>query len=68
MENSGAMIMVLGNDYGIAGRISNQEKINRYRGMQLRDKLRIYLMNRDMHRASNEEWVEDEYTYITRTE
>ena len=68
IKNSGAMIMVVSNDVGITGRISNQEKINQHRGVQLRDKLRISLTNHDMHRVSNEEWVEDEHNYITRTE
>ena len=68
MENSDAMVMAVGNDIGITGRISNQEKNNRHRGMHLRDKLRISLINHDMHRARNEEWTEDEHTYITRIE
>ena len=55
MENSGSMIMVVGNDVGITGRISNQKKNDRHRGMQLKDKLRIFLMKHDMHRARNEE-------------
>ena len=53
MENSGAMVMVVGNNVGITGGISNQEKNNRHRGMQLRDKLRMSLMKYDMHRARN---------------
>ena len=55
MENSGTMVMVVGNDIGMTGRISNQKKNDRHRGMQLKDKLRIFLMNHDMHRARNEE-------------
>ena len=67
IANSDALVMVVGNDVGAGGRVSNQDKNNRHRGMQIRDQLRISLMDHDMHRARKDEWVEDENTYITRT-
>ena len=66
--NSEATIMVVGNDNRAPGRLTNQDKYNRERGMLVRDKLRISLMNHDMHRARKEEWVEDAHSYIARTD
>ena len=42
MGNRDAMIMVLGNDVSIIGRISNQEKNTRHRGMNMEVSLHGY--------------------------
>ena len=67
ISNNGAMVMVVGDDQRDKGRKSNDEKENRLKGLQLRDRLRISLMNHDMHRASREEWSGDENNYVIRT-
>ena len=49
ISNNGAKVMVVGDDQHHKGRISNDEKDYRLKGLQLRDTLRIFLMNHDMH-------------------
>ena len=67
ISNNGAMVMVVGDDQRHKGRISNDEKEYRLKGLQLRDRLRISLMNHDMRRAAREEWSGDENNYVIRT-
>lgn len=66
--NSDTLVIVVCNDVGTTDRISNQKMNNQHICIQLRDKLIIYFMDHDMHRARKEKWVEDEHTYITRTD
>ena len=64
--NSGEEVMVIGDDEGVRGRRTNDAKENRVKGLQLRDKLRLALMNHDMHRPRKEEWIQDQNNYAIR--
>ena len=58
--------MVVGNDLRASGDISNIERIERLRGMKLRDDIRMSLMDHDIQRPRKDEWDIDEDNYITR--
>ena len=66
ISNSEEEVMVVGNDERVRGRRTNDYKENRVKGLQLRDKLRIALMNHDMHRPRRIEWSQDENNYAIR--
>ena len=66
IDNSDATVMVVGNDLRSQGNITTNEKTQRVKGLQLRDKLRISLLDHDMHRPRKEEWVEDDHNHVTR--
>ena len=58
--------MVVGNDIGVRGNISNDERNQRYRGLKLRDSLRLSLVDHDMHIPRKEEWFDDDNMYVQR--
>ena len=64
--NSGEEVMVIGDDQRTRGRRTNDYKENRLKDLQLRDKLRLALMNHDMHRPRKEEWIQDQNNYAIR--
>ena len=59
MVDSGESTMVVGDDVGIRGNISNHERETRLKDLKLRDKLRLSLMDHDLRRPRKEEWFED---------
>ena len=67
INNNGGDVMVVGDDHRDKGRKFNNEKEDRLKGLQLRDKLRISLMNHDMHRSRKEDWVVDENNYVVQS-
>ena len=55
MVDSGESAMVVGNGVGVRGNISNHEREMRLKGLKLRDKLILSLMDHDLKRPRKEE-------------
>ena len=67
MCDNGIFNMVVGNDNsrGEGGRPSNDERIRRTNGLELREKLKISLENHDMHRKTKADaWQYDNSNHI----
>ena len=58
--------MVVGDDVGVRGNISDSERDQRYKGLKLRDFLRLSLADHDMHRSRKEEWFDDDNMHVQR--
>ena len=56
MVDSGESAMVIDNDVGVCGNISNYDREMRLKGLKLREKLRLSLMDHDLRRPRKEEW------------
>ena len=54
IDNSSVIVMVVGNNIDVTGRITKDEKKTRNRRMQRRGQQRKSLMNYDIHRARKE--------------
>ena len=66
MVDSGESVIVIGNDVGIHGNNENHEREMRLKGLKIRDKLRLSLMDHDLRRPRKEEWFEDYSMHIIR--
>ena len=65
-RNSRECTMVVGDDVGVRGNISNSEKDQRYKGLKLRDSLRLSLVDHDIHRPRKEEYFDDDNIHVHR--
>ena len=52
--------MIVGNDAGVRGNISKYKRDTRYKDSNVKDKLRLSLINYDIQRPRKEEWFEDD--------